>query len=116
SSSDPTLTPTSPPTRIEVGSIGEKLKFQFENHLIDCYQQYLKQFVFAIGYAGLGDKPANYPLPKAQQQVPPEAQQQALPEAQQERIVPETNLENKSSMIIDPKPEQSAQEKIVEDG
>ncbi|KAH9470645.1 hypothetical protein Pst134EA_004572 [Puccinia striiformis f. sp. tritici] len=54
-------------------------------------------------------------LPETQQQVLPEAQRQALPETQQERIVPETNLENKSSMINDPKPEQSAQEKIVEE-
>ncbi|PLW11443.1 hypothetical protein PCASD_24652 [Puccinia coronata f. sp. avenae] len=51
------LTHTSRPTQMQVGSIGEKLKFQFENHLINCYQHYLKQFVHAIGYAGLGNQP-----------------------------------------------------------
>ncbi|WAQ81669.1 hypothetical protein PtA15_1A1011 [Puccinia triticina] len=88
----PTSSPLiSPPTKIEAASIGEKLKFQFENHMIHCYKRYLEQFVFAIGFTGLGSEPLDFAQVHQQplQQTPSEA-----------------NLDNKTP-DLDPKPEQS---------
>jgi len=64
---------TSLPTKIDVGSLGEKLKFQFESHMIDCYQHYLKKFVLAIGYTGVGTQRLYPPDLQSEQQVPTEA-------------------------------------------
>ncbi|KNZ54513.1 uncharacterized protein VP01_292g12 [Puccinia sorghi] len=69
----PSAPATSLSTKIDVGSLGEKLKFQFESHIIDCYQHYLKQFVIAIGYTGVGTQRLYPPDFQFEQQVPTEA-------------------------------------------
>ncbi|KAA1124471.1 hypothetical protein PGTUg99_033414 [Puccinia graminis f. sp. tritici] len=103
----PPIPPTSPPTKIEAGSIGEKLKFKFENHLIDCYQDYLKQFVFAIGYSGLGTEPFDFQVHHHHQPDQP-----APSEAQLDHKTPVIDPKDEESVVIKTKIESPSKEDL----
>ncbi|KAI9628960.1 hypothetical protein H4Q26_018389 [Puccinia striiformis f. sp. tritici PST-130] len=112
--SDPHPTPRLPPHHHRLGSKWDRSE-KTEISIRESSDRLLSTQALPKAQQQVPSETQQQVLPETQQQVLPEAQRQALPETQQERIVPETNLENKSSMINDPKPEQSAQEKIVEE-
>ncbi|EHS64326.1 hypothetical protein, variant [Puccinia graminis f. sp. tritici CRL 75-36-700-3] len=105
----PPIPPTSPPTKIEAGSIGEKLKFKFENHTIDCYQDYHKQFVFAIGYSGLGTEPFDFQVHHHHHHQP---DQPAASEAQLDHKTPVIDPKDEESVVIKTKIESPSKEDL----